>query len=301
MRGFRKAKRKTHGVRVCLHPLFIIVGIYYVCIGAPFLFLGSCIVALQHECAHAFEASKLGYKLHKIVLMPFGAVLDGDLSDASVHDEIRIALAGPLCNLITAGFFGALWWFFPDTYAFTDTAFYVSLSIALVNLLPAYPLDGGRVLRGTLLSLRVDEKRTKRICLALTLLFSVLFFVLFFLYLAQGKVNVTLPIFGSFLAVSVLGNGNKDAVYRKIDFSLPDALARGVELKRVAVLATMPVKNAFRYIGQGTYLVLEAYEADGTKAFELPQNELSEWFLVAPTPYTPIGDLREIVSKSLKK
>ncbi len=300
MRGFRKAKR-NQGMRVRLHPLFVIVGIYYVCIGAPFLFLGSCIVALQHECAHAFEASKLGYKLNKIVLMPFGAVLDGDMSDASVRDEIRIALAGPLCNLITAGFFGALWWFFPDAYAYTDTAFYVSLSIAFVNLLPAYPLDGGRVLRGTLLSLRVDEKRVHLICLTLTLGFAVLFFVLFFLYLAQGKVNITLPIFGSFLAVGVFGNGDKNAVYQKMDFSLPDALARGVELKRVAVLATMPVKNAFRYIGQGTYLVLEVYEKDGEKAFELSQNELSELFLFSPSPYTPIGELREIVAKSLKK
>lgn len=300
MRGFRKAKRKR-GVRLRLHPLFILVGVYYACIGAPFLFLGSCIVALQHECAHAFVAARLGYKLREIVLMPFGAVLDSDIEDASVHDEVKIALAGPLCNLITAGLFGALWWFFPDTYAYTDTAFYASLSVALVNILPAYPLDGGRVLRGWLLSLRINETRVDRICKAVTLGFSLLFLVLFLLYLAQGKVNITLPIFGSFLAVGAFGNGNKNAIYQKMDFSFADALARGVEMKRVAVLTDMPVKNAFRYIDKGTYLVLEAYRKNGEKAFELPQNELSEWFLLSPTPYTPIGELREIVLKSLKK
>lgn len=283
-----------------LHPLFIIVGIYYVCTGAPFLFFGSCIVALQHEYAHAFAASKLGYKLRKIVLMPFGAVLDSDIADASVADEVRIALAGPLCNLVTAGLFGALWWFFPDTYAFTDTAFYTSLSIALINLLPAYPLDGGRVLRCLLLSAHIDEKRVTRACIAVTVGFALLFFLLFFLFLMQGRVNISLALFGAFLALGAFGNGDKGATYQKIDFSLPDALARGVELKRVAVLESMPIKNAFRYIERGTYLVLEAHSAEGEKRFELAQNELSEWFLQAPTPYVSIGELCQIVKKSTK-
>ena len=96
----------------------------------------SCLVAVQHECAHAFAAAKLGYKLNKIVLMPFGAVIDGDMRGITFKDEIFVAICGPLCNLITAAFFVAVWWFAPTMYAFTDTAFYSSLAIALVNLLP---------------------------------------------------------------------------------------------------------------------------------------------------------------------
>ena len=48
----------------------------------------SALVAVQHECAHAFAAAKLGYKLNAIVLMPFGAVIDGDLRGISFKDEI---------------------------------------------------------------------------------------------------------------------------------------------------------------------------------------------------------------------
>ena len=129
-----------------LHPLFLIVGVWYAFTGELFLFLLSALVAVQHECAHAFAAYKLGYKLNAIVLMPFGAVIDGDMKGISFKDEIYVALCGPFCNLITAVFFVALWWFIPTMYAFTDTVFYASLSIALVNFLPAYPLDGGRVL-----------------------------------------------------------------------------------------------------------------------------------------------------------
>ena len=130
-----------------LHPLFLIVGVWYACTGELFLFLMSALVAIQHECAHAFASARLGYKLNKIVLMPFGAIIDGDLRGITCKDEIFVALCGPLCNLITAGFFVALWWLTPTMYAFTDTACRSSLSIALVNLLPAYPLDGGRIVK----------------------------------------------------------------------------------------------------------------------------------------------------------
>ena len=229
--------------------------------------------------------------------MPFGAVLDGDLRDVSARDEAKIALAGPLCNLVTAGVFVALWWFFPDVYAYTDTAFYTSLTIALVNLLPAYPLDGGRILRAYLCAKRVDEKRVKRICFAVTLTIALLFIALFFYGIHKKEVNLSLLLFALFLLFGVFGNADKDAVYQKIDFALPDALARGVELKRVAVLESMPVKNAFRYIDKGTYLVLEAYSQEGEKRFELPQNRLAEWFLRAPTPYCTLAQLQEIVKK----
>ena len=114
-----------------LHPAFIAVGVWFCFTGNLFPFFLSCIVAIQHECAHAFAASKLGYKLNKIVLMPYGAVIDGDLRDISLKDEIVVAICGPLCNLLTAGLFAALWWFYPITYAFTDTACFSSLAIVV--------------------------------------------------------------------------------------------------------------------------------------------------------------------------
>ena len=117
-----KAEKRIKKRRLRLHPLFLLVGVWYCFKGELFLFLMSCLVALQHECAHAFAAAKLGYTLNTVVLMPFGAVIDGDLHDISLKDEIIVALCGPLCNLFTAALFAALWWFAPTMYAFTDTA-----------------------------------------------------------------------------------------------------------------------------------------------------------------------------------
>ena len=276
-----------------LHPLFLLVGIWYVFTGELFLFLLSALVAIQHECAHAFAAAKLGYKLNAIILMPFGAVIDGDLRGISFKDEIYVAICGPLCNLVTAVFFVALWWIAPTMYAFTDTACYSSLAIALINLLPAYPLDGGRICKCALAraflkrACQADqaEKRAERICRLITLIFSVSFLIVFILQCLQKQPNFTLLAFGIFLLVGAFGNRDKAAVYSRMDFSMKNALKKGVEIRRVAVLASCPVKDALRFISRGSYLVLEVYDEKENHLFDLSQNEFSELFARAQSPY----------------
>ena len=285
-----------------LHPLFLLVGVWYAFSGELFLFLISTLVALQHECAHAFAAAKLGYKLNAVVLMPFGAVIDGDLKGISLKDEIFVAFCGPLCNLITALFFVAIWWFAPTMYAFTDTAFYASLSIALINLLPAYPLDGGRILQCSLSRFFAKthteqakaEKKARRICRGVTLLFACSFLLCFFLFCLRKQVNFSLLAFGLFLFVGAFGN-KEQAVYEKLDFSFTPSLQKGVELRRVAILNECPIKDAFRFLARGSYLVLEVYDKQERHLFNLSQNRLAALFAAAQTPYEKIGELYERV------
>lgn len=303
-RFFRRKKEKTASCApkerlFRLHPLFLLVGAWYCFKGELFLFLMSCLVAIQHECAHAFAAAKLGYKLNKIVLMPFGAMIDGDLRGASFKDEIVIALYGPLCNLFTAAFFAAIWWFTPDTYAFTDTACFSSLSVALVNFLPAYPLDGGRILRCALarsfMKRYADtgkaERKAAKICNAVSFTLAGLIFTAFIVGIIRKDVNLSLLPFASFLLFGAIGNKNNPAAYEKIDFSCGNAMKKGVELRRVAVLESCPVKDVLRYVTAGCYLVLEVYDDNEKKRFELPQNELAEYFQRAPSPYTTLAEL----------
>lgn len=303
--GRRKKNRRSSSVhflqkpKVKLHPLFIAVGVWHCFDGGLFLFLMSCIVALQHEFAHAYAAEKLGYTLHKIVLMPYGAVLDGDLQSLSIKDEISVALAGPLCNLLTAVFFAALWWFAPTMYAFTDTACQVSLSIALVNLLPAYPLDGGRVLHCLLVRAYLKktpsegkaEQKARALCRTLSLLVSLLLFTLFIVSACMGKWQTYLCLFALFLLIGALGNTSGDAVYAKIDVSKRKEMQRGIEIKRVAVLQTCTIKDALRFVGKSSYLVLEVYDEQEHKLFTLSQNQLAEYILRAPTPYATLQAL----------
>ena len=293
-----------------LHPLFIAVGIWYSLTGELFLFLLSCLVALQHECAHAFAASKLGYSLNKIVLMPYGAVIDGDLQGLTLKDEITVALWGPLCNLCTAGFFAALWWFYPTMYAFTDVACFSSLSIALVNLLPAYPLDGGRIFKCALaralqkrdLNHANAERTAERIARGCTFVFSASFLLLFFVFFLRKQYNFTLLAIGLFLFFGAIGNKNKNAVYEKMRFSMRADLRRGLEIRRIAVLSSCPIKDALRFVERDSYLVLEVYSPSGERLFTLSQNALSDCFEHAQNPYQPISQLvAEIYGKNADK
>ena len=282
-----------------LHPLFLAVGVWYAFTGELFLFLISTLVAVQHECAHAFAAAKLGYKLRSIVLMPFGAVIDGDLQGISLKDEVFVAFCGPLCNLLTAVFFASLWWFVPTMYAFTDTAFYASVSIGVVNLLPAYPLDGGRILQNSLARLfsktqaqqRKAEKRARVFCRTLTLCFATLLLIAFIIQCTQKQPNLTLLAFSLFLLFGGLGNKERNAVYEKIDFSFTPTLEKGVEIRRVAILDACPIKDAFRFLSKGSYLVLEVYDKRGAHRFNVSQNLLAELFAKAASPYEALGDL----------
>ena len=282
-----------------LHPLFLLVGVWYAFTGELFLFLLSALVAIQHECAHAFASARLGYKLNKIILMPFGAIIDGDLRGISLKDEIFVAVCGPLCNLITAAFFVALWWLFPTMYAFTDTACYSSLAIALVNLLPAYPLDGGRILKCALTrrflkrspNNREATSKANKICRAVTLSCAALLLTCFLILTIKRTLNFTLLTFALFLTVGAFGNRDKQAIYNRMDFSCRDALRRGVEIRRVAVLDTCTVKNALRFLSTGSYLVLEVYDKNETHLFDLPQNLFATLFANVDNPYAKLGDL----------
>lgn len=288
----RRTKRRFFSSKFSLHPLFVVVGVIYALQGELFIFLLNCIVAIQHELAHAFASAKLGYNMRKIVLMPFGAVIKGDLSHIGLKDEIIVASSGPLCNLLTAFFFGALWWFHPTVYAFTDTAYYASLSIALINLLPAYPLDGGRILRAYITvyaqkkgnSFASASRKAYTFCKVVSLVLGVVFIGLGIALFFGGKGNISMFIFGLFLVVSAL-QITGDSAYTKIDISQKNVLKKGVVVRRVAISEHAPVKDVFRFIQKDSYLVLDAYTSEETLSFSLTQNQLHVLFLQAETPY----------------
>lgn len=140
------------------------------------------IAVVLHELAHYVVASRLFYHCTEIRLSIFGAVLYGDFQDVTSVDRIKIALAGPVCNLVLCLTCLACWWIIPDSYYYTECFVTANLSMACVNMLPCYPLDGGRVLTG-ILEKRFDKRAvllTKKITVALSLTLFALFAVSLF-------------------------------------------------------------------------------------------------------------------------
>lgn len=111
---------------------------------------------LVHELMHSYIAKKNGLPIARITLFFFGGVSETTEEPQDAALETRMAAAGPLMSFLIAGVLGALWY---ATYlsglpvAVYATLQYGALINALLgafNLLPAFPLDGGRVLRGSL-------------------------------------------------------------------------------------------------------------------------------------------------------
>lgn len=219
------------------------------------LFLAATFAALEHECAHAFAARRFGFRLNEIVLMPYGAVVSGDISGIPPKEELIVCLAGPLVNAVTALGFVALWWLYPETYPYTDTAAYVSASLFVVNLLPAFPLDGGRILR---LALRpLGEKRARWICRAVTLSFSLALLVYFAVSCIKSP-NFGALLFAVLLAAGSFGGGN----YARLTFTRSKNFKRGIEERRVALSAEVTAGEAMRFLREDKYLVLILFEDD---------------------------------------
>ena len=251
-------------LKLKVHPLFVLYGAYAAVCGRLFSFLSVTAVALLHECGHSLYAASVGYRLDRICLMPYGAVVSGEPQTLRKREEILLCLAGPFTNALTVLFFVSLWWFFPETYAFTDTIMQASLAMLVVNLLPAYPLDGGRVAKCVLSKL--FSPRAAHIILRVTNLSIAAGMVALFII---SKFNITFLFFALFLVCSALEK-SPPAVH--INFASRAALRRGVEVKTVIVGDELTVKDAVRLLDDKRYLTVRR-ESDGK---EITQDELCD-------------------------
>jgi stage IV sporulation protein FB len=309
----RKTKRKSgkrrfslfYG-RLTIHPLFLLFGAWHAITGELFSFLTVTACALLHELAHAAAAAKIGYAATEIVLMPYGATLTADLDGATAKDEIFIALAGPFCNLATAVLFLALWWCFPSAYPYTEAAFTASLSLALCNLLPALPLDGGRVVYRALISLfnaHVPPKSSKKLALnisrILTLLLCVFGVAAFAVLALDGVWSFSVLTFSLFLAIGAFPR--KKSTFIKLQFSQNEALKRGLPLRQIAISSSCSVKKALAFLSPDSYLLLHVYDESEQFLGTLTQNELSAFFQRTHL-YATLGEaLPKIPQNSLER
>ena len=248
------------GIRYSVHPLFFVVGFYYALTGRIFVFLTYVFTAVIHETGHAAMAGRAGYRLSKITLTPFGAVASGNIEGLKFYDELFIAAAGPAVNLAVGLLFVAFWWIFPETYAFTDIAAEANFTLAAVNLIPAYPLDGGRIL-SALLSIKIGGERASKICKAVSV-FLALLLIAGFVFTLFYTPNVSLLIFAVFVLVGAFDRG-KENKYVKINSVMgEEKLCRGVPVKRQAVSKNVTLKTLIKIVDPAAINEIDVYDGD---------------------------------------
>lgn len=225
MRAFRLTR--VAGIDVRVHPTFALIVLWFAYIwgiktgaglgGLLFgLLLVVCLFAcvLLHELGHSIVARRAGIRVHDITLLPIGGMARIERSPVHPGDEFWLALAGPAVNVAlallllpvvaaigwmehvdgTAGMVAALGQV--DVAGFAAYLLFANVSLVLFNLVPAFPMDGGRILRASL-SLFIGRSNATLIAVTIGKGVAVCFVVLGTIVLHDW----TLPMVGIFIFV----------------------------------------------------------------------------------------------------
>ncbi len=171
----------------------------------------SFISILLHELAHSIVALKYGLKVRQIVLFIFGGVSDIEEGDSSkdFHKEFKIAIVGPITSFVIAAILGLSWWILTSVAqgaasspAIADTNNNATIVIAEsilqygaiintmlggFNLVPAFPLDGGRILRSALLRWKRDYDQSTKIAVRIGTAISYVCMAIGFITMFSGS------------------------------------------------------------------------------------------------------------------
>jgi len=190
------------GTAIRIHVTFLLfliwlAAIYYRQGGAEAAWQGTIFIVLLflcvllHELGHVFAARYYGVPTRDVTLWPFGGIASMERMPDKPSQELVVALAGPAVNVVIAA--GLLLWLGPrldpanltqiENPAVSMAAKVAGANIILVlfNMIPAFPMDGGRVLRAVL-AMRMGNARATELAATIGQGFAVVFGILGILY-----------------------------------------------------------------------------------------------------------------------
>ncbi|AHM67527.1 M50 family metallopeptidase [Paenibacillus polymyxa] len=281
----------VRGVTLSLHPLFVLVMLTSVLTGHFIEIMTLFTLVFIHELGHATAASLLGARLLSIQMLPFGGVaVIEDQGKLNAWKEIVIALAGPLQNGIMIII---LLWLRHVSGLEHDYVNYIiqgNAVIALFNLLPILPLDGGKILQ-SLISLFFSYHRT----LVWTFRASIVTSLLFCLYGISPLLRQDEPLHLNLLAVGIFLLYSNIVDYRNIPYRfIRFLLGRDELFYREAAkgsialpIVSLPVKHlepVLRLFRRDRYHMVYVMNEQGRIVAVLPEQRLIRSYFAARPP-----------------
>lgn len=243
-------------------------------------------IVFVHEMGHVFAARMYDIKVLSVQMLPFGGVaVMEDSGNLTAGREIVIALAGPLQNLMLIGASLLLHaigiWDGPFLSYFIQS----NLLIALFNLLPILPLDGGKISQA-LCSLVMPYYATLLWSYRISLLFSVLLVAYSFLplWLGLGGMQLNLLLIGLFLLYSNLTD-YRNIPYRFIRFlvnrdrSFSRHLLNGTLAQPIVAEKTKPLDHILRLFKREKYHFIYVMNQQGNIVAVVPEQRVISSFL----------------------
>jgi Zn-dependent protease len=145
-------------------PDWLLLSSWVVGIATSLLFFAS---VLAHELAHSLVGRRYGVTIKSITLFVFGGMAHMAGEAESSGAEFKMALAGPVCSMAIGAFFGLVWFLtvdiLPLVAAMTGWLAWINFALAVFNMIPGFPLDGGRVFRAIVWRTTGNYGRSTRI------------------------------------------------------------------------------------------------------------------------------------------
>ncbi|MDP2345669.1 MAG: site-2 protease family protein [Deltaproteobacteria bacterium] len=255
------------GIPIRIHATFLLLLAW---IGAIHWFAGEGVAAaveavvlmclvfasvVVHELSHALVGRRFGVRTRDILLLPIGGIASMDRMPEKPMQELLVALAGPLTNVVIAGvLFGVVALSGGSTSiealglvhgGLLAQLAWINVSLAVFNLLPAFPMDGGRVFRA-LLSTMMPRERATRVAARVGQVLAVVF----------GLVGLAVNPVLVFIAIFIWIGAAEEARQSEVSTALA-----GVPASR-AMMHDFRMLSPTSTLGQAAALVLDGWQRD---------------------------------------
>ena len=266
MKFFKSLWLIPMGTRLSVSPFFLIMAGFAILWGYADMFFIAYASALVHECAHIIMARSLKVGITRIEIMPFG--ICGKLSAGFIknpYKEIMIAAAGPMCSGILALILCFAASKLPEYREYIVYGININLAIMILNLLPALPLDGGRMLKG-LLSINCGAVRAYNMMVRISYVPIGGIIVVSVMLLLLNDFNMSLILIGAFLLGNLsLEQKNINIISLREILYYKDSLSRErfCPVVRMAAHSSVSAGLFLRRLGCYKYHIIDVINDDG--------------------------------------
>jgi len=315
---------KIFGIRFRIHWTFLLLLLFVFVSAATqkglvpalwaVLFICAVFVCVViHELAHSLIGRRFGVQAKSITLLPIGGMASMEEIPEKPGQEIAIAIIGPFINLAIAGLLYATLgtWTgisMPNLFANSPQEFMagligVNILLAVFNMIPAFPMDGGRVFRG-ILATRMEYLRATAVAVAVGHVIS-LFFVFYGIFF-----NWWLAIIGVFLYLGAEGEKQQVTLRQVLrDVPVSQAMATHFETLRPDEILSRSLEHVyhgcqedFPVVGSGglegiltrTGLISSIHQ----QGVAIPVSQAMDRDFVSVAPGTPLDEVyRHLMSR----